>query len=222
MAGQLARSALRKISEFPQEYPTFWSVSSGRLSIHTDERNAAMMNTQRPYHIGARACHRLRTIAAVGSLTLGLAGPASADHGLPHLEILARGTFLDEVSTTIKLKGLDRGTQVFKYADASDMMVLRVTIEAGGVAPWHTHVGTGLLINNGPGTVTNLVGDECMPRVFLPGDAFVDPGDGELHGVLNESEEDVELIIVFFGIEEGQGPVVSTGGVGPEGCINIP
>lgn len=181
------------------------------------------MKTQGPNHLGALKTHCLRPMAAAASLTLAtLAGSASADHGLPHLEELARGTFFDDVSTTIKLKAPDQGTQVFKFSDASDMMVLRVTIEAGGVAPWHTHVGTGLLINNGPGTVTNLVGDDCTPRVFVPGDAFVDPGDGEFHGVLNESQEDVELIIVFFGIEPGQGPVVSTGGMGPEGCFSIP
>jgi quercetin dioxygenase-like cupin family protein len=145
-----------------------------------------------------------------------------ADHGLPHLDILGRGTFLDEVSATFKLKGVGQGTQVLSFADASDMVVLRVTIEAGGVAPWHTHTGTGLLINMGPGAVTNLVGDDCLPRVFVPGDAFVDPGHGELHGVLNESNEDVELIIVFFGIESGESPVVSTGGQGPEGCFDIP
>lgn len=63
--------------------------------------------------------------------------------------------------------------------------------------------------------VTNVVGDDCEPRYYLPNEAFVDPGHGELHAIRNDSNEEVELLIVFFGVEDS--PVTPVGG-GPNDC----
>ena len=130
-----------------------------------------------------------------------VASPSLADHGLPHLEQLARGTFLDDVRLLVRNKVTGGDKHVVQINDASDIVVLRITIEAGGVAPWHGHTGTGFLVNLGPGTLTNFVGEDCSPRLFYPGDAFVDPGHGDLHAVRNDSAEEVELIITFVGVE---------------------
>ena len=168
------------------------------------------------------ARRRLGLIATAGALGLalcGASGVAIADHGFPHVEILGNGSFVEKVSASFKVKGLPGGTQVLKMKDASDMYVLRVMIEPGGIAPWHTHTGTGMLINLGPGIVTNVVGDDCEPHFYMPNDAFVDPGDGELHAVRNDSEQDVELIIVFFGVDGG--PVTPVPG-GPDECDFLP
>jgi len=127
--------------------------------------------------------------------------PSFADHGFPHVEQLARGTFFDDVRLNVRNKVLGGATHVVQMKDASDLVVLRITIEAGGVAPWHGHTGTGFLVNLGPGTLTNYIGDECLPRQFYPGDAFVDPGHGDLHAVRNDSPEDVVLIATFLGVE---------------------
>lgn len=159
-------------------------------------------------------------------MTAMLAGVATApvavaDHGGPHLDVLGYGTFVEDVSAMFKVKGIGNGTQVLKLKDASDLFVIRVTIPAGQFAGWHTHDGTGMLINLGPGVVTNVVGDDCEPRLYMENEAFVDPGDGELHAVRNDSSEDVELMIVFFGVEDLT-PVISTGGQGPEGCDFLP
>lgn len=161
------------------------------------------------------------TVMTVMLIGIATTPAAVADHFLPHLEVLGFGTFPEDVSATFKVKDLQGGTQVLKLKDASDMFVIRVTIQAGGIAPWHTHDGTGMLINLGPGVVTNVVGDDCEPRYYMENEAFIDPGDGELHAVRNDGEEDVELLIVFFGVED-LAPVVSTGGVGPEGCDFLP
>lgn len=130
-----------------------------------------------------------------------LAVPSLADHGLPHVEQLARGTFIDDVRMNVRNKILGGATHVVQIKDASDLVVLRITIEAGGIAPWHGHTGSGFLVNLGPGTLTNYIGEECLPRQFRPGDAFVDPGHGDLHAVRNDSEEDVVLIATFLGVE---------------------
>ena len=140
----------------------------------------------------------------LGSAALGaVALPSIADHGLPHVEVLGRGTFFDDVALTIRNKIAGRATHTVQIQDASDLVVLRITIEAGGIAPWHGHTGTGFLVNLGPGVLTNFIGEDCEPRLFYPGDAFVDPGHGELHAVRNDSAEDVVLLATFLGVEDG-------------------
>jgi quercetin dioxygenase-like cupin family protein len=139
-------------------------------------------------------------VAAIGVL------PSAADHGLPHVEPLARGTFTDDVAATIKVKLDGRRTHVRNLRDASDAMVLQITIAPGAHAPWHTHAGPGILVNAGPGTLTNVVADDCVPRDYGPGEAFVDPGHGSLHAARNDSDHDVVLYAMFFGIANG--PVI--------------
>lgn len=169
-------------------------------------RNPDIDDPIRPKWIASLAA--LLTMVAVSTVAL-------ADHGLPHPEVLGRGTFVEDVSTTFKVKGLDGTRQVLKMKDASDLVVLRITIEAGGIAPWHTHEGAGVLINTGPGIVTNVVGENCEPHFYLPNEAFADPGHGELHAVRNDSAEEVVLLVVFFGIEGG--PVIPSDH-GPDEC----
>jgi quercetin dioxygenase-like cupin family protein len=141
------------------------------------------------------------TVALAG-LAMG-AQPSVADHGLPHVEQLARGTFFDDVAVQVRSRAIGAGARVLNLRDASDLVVLRITIEPGGIAPWHGHTGTGLLVNMGPGTLTNMLSDDCMPRQYLPGDAFIDPGHGVAHAVRNDSEEEVLLFAIFVGVEEG-------------------
>ena len=129
--------------------------------------------------------------------------PSLADHGFPHVEVLARGTFLDDVGMTLRSKVGGRATRVVQMDDSSDIMVMRITIGPGGVAPWHDHTGTGFLVNLGPGTLTNYLGENCVPRHFYPGEAFVDPGQGNLHAVRNDSGLEVVLIATFLGVEGG-------------------
>jgi len=162
--------------------------------------------------------HSRLLAAATGVALAGIAIPAAADHGLPHIQQLARGEFVDEVAATIKSKGQDNGTEVTHIKDASDMVVLEITLQPGGLGPWHTHSGGGLLVNMGPGTLTNVVGEDCEPRQFFPGEAFVDPGHGVLHAVRNDGLEEVVLVAVFFGIEDG--PV--TPEPGPADCAFLP
>jgi quercetin dioxygenase-like cupin family protein len=162
---------------------------------------------------------QLRKLSASAVLAVLCAGvvaarPAAADHGLPHVEPLARGTFFDsQVAVTVREKGAS-STDVMHIGDASDVVVLKITIEPGGLAGWHTHSGTGLLVNTGPGTLTNVVGEDCEQHVYHPGSAFTDPGHGESHAARNLSSEEVVLIATFIGTE-GM-PVIAADE--PEGC----
>jgi quercetin dioxygenase-like cupin family protein len=173
-----------------------------------------------PKHSFTPARRAATSLAFVGAAALTVISlPSSADHGLPHVETLSRGAFLDQVGVTIKYKidGQSNRTEwngnddrdeherdssnVIKIRDASDLVVLRITIEPGGIAPWHGHTGTGLLVNTGPGTLTNYVGENCEPRLIYPGQAFLDPGHDMLHAVRNNSAEDVVLVATFIGVE---------------------
>jgi quercetin dioxygenase-like cupin family protein len=132
----------------------------------------------------------------------------------PVVEPLSRGTFFDsQVAVTVREKGI-ANTEVTHLADASDVVVLRITIAPGGSAGWHTHTGTGFLVNIGPGTLTNVIGDDCIRREHYPGHAFLDPGHGDVHAARNLSDEDVVLIATFVGVQGA--PVTPV--TGPDFC----
>lgn len=163
--------------------------------------------------------HGPTRLAIALSLALAVSAiPAAADHGFPHIQQVARAAFVDQVAAKIKSKVGSGRTYVSQVEDASDMVILEITLQAGGTGPWHTHSGGGFLINLGPGTITNVVGEDCEPQQYFPGEAFVDPGEGVLHAVRNDGLEEVVLLAVFFGIEDG--PV--TPEPGPSGCNFLP
>ena len=135
------------------------------------------------------------------------------------MEEIARGTFIDAVSLTVRNKIAGRATHVTHVNDASDQLILHITLDPGAIGGWHGHgQATGFLVTLGPGTLTNYVGDTCAPRQIYPGQAFVDPGHGTVHGVRNDSNEKVVLIAVFFGVKGA--PVLPDNA--PDDCTAIP
>jgi hypothetical protein len=77
-----------------------------------------------------------------------------------------------------------------KTKGASDLYVqsnawMPVTMGVVASTGWHTHPGHSLIIVTA-GTVTEYHAD-CKPHVYVAGDTFVDPGDGEEHILRNES-----------------------------------
>jgi hypothetical protein len=144
----------------------------------------------------------LLSLIALATLVIGV-WPSAADHGLPHPEPLARGTFTDDVGATIQLKLDGRRTQVLKLRDASDIQIVKITLEPGAHAPWHDHSGPALLVNQGPGTFTSIHANDCVPRDYGPQEALVDPGQGNAHAGRNDSDQDVVIFAVFLGVENG-------------------
>ena len=165
----------------------------------------------------SRSYRKLGAAAAAVGVLAAIAVPSLADHGLPHPELLGRGTFIDKVSVAVRNKQFRRRPEWVFVKDSSDIVVLRITIEAGGVAPWHNHTGVGFLTNLGPGVLTNYLGDDCEPRLFYPGDAFIDPGHDELHAVRNDSNQEIVILATFVGIEDA--PVLPE--PAPEACAHV-
>ena len=142
----------------------------------------------------------LAALVAIGMLAVGVPRSA-ADHGLPHVDVLGRGDFTDAVAAQIRAKLDGQRTHAINVSDASDLMVVEITLHDGAVGPWHTHTGPGLLVNTGPGTLTTLIGDDCVLREYGPGEAFVDLGQGKLHAAFNSSGQDLVVYAAFLGIE---------------------
>lgn len=82
---------------------------------------------------------------------------------------------------------------------ASDVYVTRNAIAVGGHSGWHTHPGPSLIIVT-VGEITAYDGDDptCTPTRYRAGEGFVDPGDGHVHLLRNETDPPAETVAVQF------------------------
>jgi quercetin dioxygenase-like cupin family protein len=137
---------------------------------------------------------------------------AQAAHGVVN-ELLARGKFTDSVKGVL-LYNLDgtRSTRIVHVNDASDMIVVKVTVPPGDESPWHSHPGPGL-IAVAEGTLTITYASDCIPRPYSAGEAFMEPG-GVVMRADNFGEEDAVVYVTFLGIPPGP-PTVPYQGQAP-------
>jgi len=86
-----------------------------------------------------------------------------------------------------------------KTKGLSDVYVTRNTIDPGGQSGWHTHPGPSLIIV-AVGEITAYEGDDhhCKPTRYKAGEGFVDPGDGHVHLLRNETSAPAETVAVQF------------------------
>lgn len=82
----------------------------------------------------------------------------------------------------------------------SDLYVQQNTWQPGGTTGWHTHPGPSFVIVT-QGSVTVYDGDDpsCTPHVYTAdtaSNAFVDPGDGHVHVIRNETGVVAQTIAV--------------------------
>jgi quercetin dioxygenase-like cupin family protein len=79
----------------------------------------------------------------------------------------------------------------------SDVYVIRNTFDPGGSSGWHTHPGPSLITVTS-GEITAYEGDDstCTPKVYRTGEGFVDPGDGHVHLLRNETSAPAETVAV--------------------------
>jgi len=81
----------------------------------------------------------------------------------------------------------------------SDVYVTRNAIAVGGHSGWHTHPGPSLIIVT-VGEIMAYDGDDptCTPKRYRAGEGFVDPGDGHVHLLRNETDAPAETVAVQF------------------------
>jgi quercetin dioxygenase-like cupin family protein len=162
-----------------------------------------------------------RTVLKTGAVTLaalGLSIPVAADElraddqsdvdgpvGFRVTELIAGpASFPDAVSTTFRMKyDGGRGTTVSNLPrDSSTVIVARVMWDVDGTSGWHTHPGP-VVVGVTKGRLELVDDRDCVPRTYETGQAFVDPGQGNVHVARNSGETEAEAVATFFGVPAG-------------------
>lgn len=84
------------------------------------------------------------------------------------------------------------------HSDISRITMSKVTFAPGGDAGWHQHSGP-VWVVVASGTLTFYEGDDpsCTGVAYLPGTAFMDPGN-HTHTARNEGSENLVIYVVFM------------------------
>ncbi|MFW6074032.1 MAG: hypothetical protein ACOC9Y_00445 [Chloroflexota bacterium] len=174
----------------------------------------------------------LLVIALVAALVVSQLSARASNHENPEIQpaeaqvFTNDNTFTDDVRAEIRLKygepdetGPGRsgdapphqpgGRETFERLvnDASNMAMLSLTFApeengtVGGV-DWHTHPGP-LMVAVAEGALTVTWSNDCEPRTYEAGEAFVDLGE-IVHKAENFSGEETVVYIAGFGIPEGE------------------
>jgi quercetin dioxygenase-like cupin family protein len=148
------------------------------------------------------------TSVAVAGLVTALVRTALATPGsnIVSATVLARASFVEPVD--VKFKVNDGSEEVIHAREAQETVIQQVIIGPGGSTGWHSHPGPAVaLIQSGALAVFSSDDPTCTPRIYLPGEAFVDPGQGHVHLALNLSlSEDVEVWVTYFDVPPGGSP----------------
>ena len=156
-------------------------------------------------------------ITLVPGGTAEAAGEPDAPDGFAVTALLAGpATFTDNVSANFRVR-YDRGRALNSNLprDASNVIMVEATWEPEGTSGWHTHPGPAVIsVVEGAVTVTNAI--DCVPRTYGAGEAFLDPGQGNVHIATNESTtDDAVAYATFFGVPDGEPATIS---VPPADC----
>jgi quercetin dioxygenase-like cupin family protein len=126
---------------------------------------------------------------------------------------LATGSTGSVVSEVIGAGSMPNGTG-FAATPDTNTIVADFTFGPNSATGWHTHPGK-TLVTVKSGTFTVYHAKDCEPRVYEPGDAFVELP-STVHIGRNETGGVVELGVVFFGVPIGGSPRIDQ--PQPEGC----
>ena len=128
--------------------------------------------------------------------------------GMERVEVrpLARGEYTDGIDKNfnITLDGGSTSTEA-DVRGAAESVTAELTFEPEGFVGWHTHPGPVIVtVVSGALTVVNEL--DCVARVYEEGQAFVDPGQGNIHVAHNASGEETRAYALFMDVPQGDGP----------------
>jgi len=166
---------------------------------------------------------RQLTVVGLLALTVGLTGLIGRSEATPPAGVvgtpLVRATFTDDVGVTFKLRYAD-GLRTFhpRAEDASEVASNGFVFQPGGSTGWHSHSGpVVVLVRTGALTYySESANGECVGRVYPAGTAFVERGNGHPHMARNESGENVETSVLYFGVPPSGSPRIDE--PEPEAC----
>ena len=118
---------------------------------------------------------------------------------------IATGSTGSVVSAVIGAGSMPNGAG-FAATPGTNTVVAQFTFGPNSSTGWHTHPGK-TLVTVKSGTFTVYHARDCEPRVYGPGDAFVELP-ATVHIGRNETGGVVELGVVFFSVPIGGSPRV--------------
>lgn len=122
------------------------------------------------------------------------------------VEVLARhATFPDEVAARFRIKYAESDNVINSNlpVDASSVIVAKVTWQPEGTSGWHTHPGP-VIVSIVEGELELINELDRVVRTYTAGEAFIDPGQGNVHIASNPSETDIAVAYAtFLGVPDG-------------------
>lgn len=122
------------------------------------------------------------------------------------LEPLARGAFPHPIDAQFKFT-YDRGINVSRLTDASDVIAARLTVAEGGSVGWHRHPSIAVGVVQA-GTFGIIEETDCVVRTYDAGETFFHRGQEILDVGFNAGEGDVVVYLTFLGVPAGEPPTV--------------
>jgi redox-sensitive bicupin YhaK (pirin superfamily) len=129
--------------------------------------------------------------------TFGMLPSAADDPPISMQPLTPRSVFTDDVSMQIRYKLDGRATGVLNLHDPSRLAIARFELRPGAHFPWHTHPGAVVVIVT-EGELVYVNADDCVPRPYGAGAAFVDPGHGNVHTAFNPQTGALTVLHAVF------------------------
>ena len=155
-------------------------------------------------------------VAALVTAALVYTAHATPSFNIVSATVLARASFVDPVDIKFKI---DSGNEeVIHVSGTQETVMQQIIFGPGGHSGWHTHPGPALaLIKSGALALYDSEDPTCTPRIYLPGQAFVDSGQGHVHLARNLSAtENLEVWVTYFDVPPGTSPRLDA--VDPGNC----
>src|SRR5688572_13221801 len=134
--------------------------------------------------------------------------PAAAQAPPPPIAaepLTARSVVVDDIGLKFKIKLDGEATHVIDVKDPSWTVVVRYTVQPGAQFPWHSHAGP-VVVNLVSGALTYVGAEDCVPRTYATGQAFVDPGQGHVHTAFRGRCSDVTFVPMTASPEPTRSP----------------
>lgn len=122
------------------------------------------------------------------------------------VEVLAsHANFPDNVTAEFGITYTEGGLDPITSAldDASTVVVAKVIWRPGGTSGWHTHPGP-VIVTIVEGELELINERDCIARSYTANEAFIDPGQGNIHIANNPSETECAVAYAtFLGVSDG-------------------
>ena len=150
----------------------------------------------------AASCSDSAPTAALSDANPGRIASADVANPPPPIAVemlTGRHEFTDDIAVQVRVRPDGRPTEVINMKDASNIAVLRFTVQPGVRFPWHSHPGL-VMVTITQGDLVFVYADDCLERRYPQGTAFVDPGFGNVHYAFNPTGGETVLVATFVGV----------------------